>query len=46
MHPIWPQWIKAEYQQQKQQEKTCKQLEAEQHIAQWSMGYWWNKRGS
>jgi hypothetical protein len=31
-------------QQQKQQQKTCKQLEAEQHIAQWSMGHWWNKK--
>jgi hypothetical protein len=26
--------------------ETCKQLEAEQHIAQWSMGHWWNKRGN
>jgi hypothetical protein len=26
--------------------KACKQLEAEQHIAQWSMGNWWNKRGN
>jgi hypothetical protein len=28
------------------EEKTCKQLEAEQHITQQWMGQWWNKRGN
>jgi hypothetical protein len=43
MHSISSQYIKTRTQQQKQQQKTCKQLEAEQHIAQWSVGHWWNK---
>jgi hypothetical protein len=34
MHFICSQYIKTRNEQQKQQEKTCKQLEAEQHIAQ------------
>jgi hypothetical protein len=43
MHSIWSQCIKI---RAKQQQKICKQLESEQHIAQWSMGHWWNKRGN
>jgi hypothetical protein len=45
MHSIWSKWIKTKT-QKKQQQKLCKQLEAEQHIAQWSGGHWWNKRGN
>jgi hypothetical protein len=44
MYSIWSQCIKTRTQQQKNQQKICKQLEAEQHIAQWPMGHWWNKR--
>jgi hypothetical protein len=43
MHSIWSKCIKTRTQQQKQQKKTYKQLEVEQHIAQWSMGHWWNE---
>jgi hypothetical protein len=46
MNSIWSQCIKTRNQQQKQQLKTCKQLEAEKHIAQWSMDHQWNKRGN
>jgi hypothetical protein len=46
MKSIWSQCSKTRTQQQKQQQKICKQLEAEQHSAQWSMGHWLNKRGS
>jgi hypothetical protein len=46
MHSIRCQCIKTRTQQQKQQQKICKQLEAEQHIAQWSVDHSWNKRGN
>jgi hypothetical protein len=46
MKSDWSQCIKTRTQQQKQQQKICKQLEDEQHIAQWSIGHWWNKRGN
>jgi hypothetical protein len=46
MHSLWSQCIKTRTQQQKKVEKTCKQLEDEQHIAQCSIGHWWNKRGN
>jgi hypothetical protein len=44
LHSIWSQCIKTRIQQQKQQQKMCKQFVAQQHIAQWSVGHWWNKR--
>jgi hypothetical protein len=44
VHSIWSQCIKTRTQQQKQQQKLCKKLEAEQLIAQCSVGHWLNKR--
>jgi hypothetical protein len=47
VHPVWSQCIKTRTQkQQNQQQKIYKQLEAEEHIAQWSVGHPWNKRGN
>jgi hypothetical protein len=43
MHSIWSQCNKTVTQQQKQQQKICKHLEAEEHIAQWSVSNRRNK---
>jgi hypothetical protein len=38
--------MKLELNTKKQQQKICKQLEVEQHIAQWSVGHRRNKGGN
>jgi hypothetical protein len=38
--------LKVEHSNKNNRKKTCKQLEVEQHISQWQMGHWWNKRGN
>jgi hypothetical protein len=43
MYTIWSQ---TRAQQQKQRQEMIKYFEAEKHIAQWSLGYRWNKEGN